>query len=115
MLTFKRVLYLGTPMELIHSMVVINYVPRLSLIPIFIAPILLKLLDYTFTFSLGMAFFNALPCVILDGNHISGALIELVLPQRHQLRILIRLIINVLGTFLIGLFILVHLIKAAIN
>jgi len=111
----ERVLYLGTPMELIHSMVVINYVPRISLIPISIAPILLKLLDYTFTFSLGMAFFNALPCVILDGNHISGALIELILPQRHQLRILIRLFINVLGTFLICLFILVHLIKAAIN
>ena len=111
----ERVLYLGPPLELLHSMVVINYVPRLALIPVSAAPVLLKLLDYTFTFSLGMAFFNALPCVILDGNHISGALIDLLLPARHhQLRILVRLGINVLGTFLIGLFILIHLIQATL-
>ena len=108
-------LYLGAPLELLHSMVVINYVPRVSwLVPISAAPVMLKLLDYTFTFSLGMAFFNALPCVILDGNHISGALIDLALaaPRHHQLRLLVRLVINVLGTFLIGLFILIHLIHA---
>lgn len=110
----QRVLYLGAPGELLHSVVPINYVPRWWLVPLHLPQVLLRLLDYIFTFSLGMACFNALPGVILDGNHISGALIELAIPpEKGELRLLLRTIVNVTGTFLIGLFVAVHLIKAA--
>ena len=107
----ERILFLGDPLELKHTMVLINYIPRYWFIPKFAPQVLLKFLDYTFSFSMGMAFFNALPCIILDGNHISNSIIELVWPDNQERQLLVRVIVNTIGTFLIFIFILLQTIR----
>ena len=80
------------------------------MIPTFAPVYFLKLVDYMLVYSLGMAFFNALPCVILDGNHISTSLIELFISNEDK-RLLLRIAVNAIGTFLIFLFVILQTIR----
>ena len=111
----ERVLFLGDPFELNPpTLVLINLVPRHWIVPKFAPIYFLKIVDYILVYSLGMAFFNALPCVILDGNHISTSLIELFISNEDK-RILLRVAVNTIGTFLIVLFVSLQTIRFAFS
>lgn len=111
----ERVLFLGDPFELNPpTLILINLVPRHWLISKYAPVYILKFVDYVLVYSLGMAFFNSLPCIILDGNHISTSLIELA-TQCEDRRLLLRIIVNTIGTMLIFIFTILQFIRMAIS
>ena len=106
----SKVLFLGDPYELLQSLSVSPYVPRYRLLSAAFPPILLKLAEYVFNLSL--AFFNALPCIFLDGNLIGVTLVDIAIPNNSDRNLLVRIALVTIGTFLIAVFLLVQLINS---
>jgi membrane-associated protease RseP (regulator of RpoE activity) len=107
-----KVLFLGDPYELLQSVSVSPYVSRYGIFPASFPPIMLKLAEYVFNLSLALAFFNALPCIFLDGNLIGATLVDIAIPDNSDRNLLVRIALVTIGTFLIAVFLLVQLINS---
>uniref|UniRef100_A0A6A7FZI9 Membrane-bound transcription factor site-2 protease n=1 Tax=Hirondellea gigas TaxID=1518452 RepID=A0A6A7FZI9_9CRUS len=73
---FNDVLFLGSPAQLFQTVTVSDYIPRFSFVPLGLAESLLKLCEYFIKFSGALALLNVVPCVYLDGQYISDAVID---------------------------------------
>ena len=79
---FNDVLYLGSAASLYQTVSLSEFTPRLSLLPLTLVDSSLKLCDYFIKFSGALALLNMVPCIHLDGQHITEAVIEWSLSSR---------------------------------
>ena len=77
----KPVVFLGEPNQVFESLYVSDYVPRTFLSSVLVN-FIDQLLRYIISFSAGLAILNVVPCVALDGRHITDALCQM-LPARR--------------------------------
>ena len=78
------ILFVGLPNEIFLSVYVSDYVPRIFIGPQFIN-FIEHLLRYIFSVSAGLAILNVVPCMFMDGQHIVGALSEIVFEGRGNI------------------------------
>ncbi|XP_050391214.2 membrane-bound transcription factor site-2 protease isoform X2 [Patella vulgata] len=99
-------LFLGHPLDLHYSVMVSNYVPNNSYVPIHLPYMVETFCKYLISLSGALVILNVVPCYALDGQFICHAFIELMfkstVPDR-EMRGLIFTLIILYGTCLLGL------------
>ncbi|KAK4881765.1 hypothetical protein RN001_005084 [Aquatica leii] len=98
------VIYIGHPLDVLHATHVSPYIPRYLFTTPLIADTTMKLLKYIILFSLGLALVNVMPCIYMDGHHITNLLTQIVLKDKVQSRNTITLasiFITLTGTALL--------------
>lgn len=75
------IIFVGEPDEIYRSISVSNYISRTVIGPTFVN-VIHHLMWYMFSFSAGLAVINVVPCIYMDGQHIVGALAEMVFKGR---------------------------------
>lgn len=97
-------LFLGHPLDLHYSVVLSNYVPKSSIIPLNLPYVLETFSKYLISLSGALVILNVVPCYALDGQWICHSFIELsltsVIPDR-EIRGLIYSVIILYGTALL--------------
>ena len=83
--SFHDVLYLGSPALLFQTVSFSDYTPRSERLPRNLPVTILKILDYFIKLSGALALLNMVPCIYLDGQHITESLIEWALGSRLML------------------------------
>ena len=68
-------LYVGNPALIYTSVLLSDYCPRFSLVPLAAPDILDKLCKYIISFSGGLAVLNVIPSLLLDGQHMIKVLL----------------------------------------
>jgi len=79
----KPVLFVGAPGAILPHVTVGSYVPGLRFTPACVPVCLDLFFRYLFTFSLALGLLNAMPCYSLDGQHIAGALTDVMCQRRR--------------------------------
>ncbi|XP_048767696.1 membrane-bound transcription factor site-2 protease-like isoform X2 [Ostrea edulis] len=97
-------LFLGHPLDLHYSVMLSNYIPKSSIIPLNLPYVLETFSKYLISLSGALVILNVVPCYALDGQWICHAFIELslasVIPER-DMRGLIYSVIILCGTALL--------------
>ena len=103
--SFNDVLYLGSVPELFQTVFVSRFIPRHWFVPYLLPEIILKLCSYIIKFSGALGLLNLIPCVYFDGQHITAALLELVLSHRvpSSTRRKLEVALTVFGTILLAI------------
>lgn len=97
-------LFLGHPLDLHYSVVLSNYVPKSSIIPLNLPYVLETFSKYLISLSGALVILNVVPCYALDGQWICHSFIELSLTsviQDREIRGLIYSVIILYGTALL--------------
>ncbi|XP_031359027.1 membrane-bound transcription factor site-2 protease [Photinus pyralis] len=98
------VIYIGHPLDVLHATHVSPYIPRHFFNTPKLPDMVMKLLRYVISFSLGLALVNVIPCIYMDGHHIVNLLTQIVFKERLKSRsaiTLISVIISLIGTALL--------------
>ncbi|KAK2146624.1 hypothetical protein LSH36_594g02052 [Paralvinella palmiformis] len=98
-------LFLGHPLDLHYSVVLSDYVPSTSLVPVNLPYVMETFCKYLISLSGALALLNVVPCYALDGQWILLAFIELSLRSvisDPEMRGLIYTVLLLFGTILIG-------------
>jgi len=98
----KDFLFVGNPAEIYTSIEVTEYVPKYSFLPLQLPDILIKLCNFIATFSAGLAVLNVVPSYLLDGQHMTRVLVEMMMINFSQKsRINVAMGLTVTGSLLI--------------
>lgn len=98
------VIYIGLIGDLTQTVQVSGYVPRHIFSSTVLPDAITKFLKYIIVFSIGLAIVNVIPCVCMDGQHITASLIEALfgeaLGSKQSINV-VSLIICIFGTVLL--------------
>ncbi|EEZ98063.1 membrane-bound transcription factor site-2 protease [Tribolium castaneum] len=72
------VIYIGPVSDLVRTVTVSSYVPKYSFLGTRIPDVTTKFLGYLAMFSMGLALVNILPCLFMDGQHITNTLFHII-------------------------------------
>ena len=96
-------LYIGNPGLLYTELTVSEFVPVFDWLPLSAPDIIVKFLSYLSAFSAGLAVLNVVPSYLLDGQHITRVLVEILLQHKSDVtRLTVTAALTVLGTLLIA-------------
>lgn len=98
------VIYIGHPMDVLNTVYISPFIPKHFFTSTSVPDTTMKLLRYVILFSLGFALVNVIPCIYMDGQHITNSLAQIVFSERVQSRhtiSLISTIISLCGTVLL--------------
>jgi len=98
----QQLIFLGSPAELYQSVQLTEYSPRVTQLPVRLPDQMAKLLRYTFSISFGLALLNIVPCYLLDGHHITSAILSLM-PVPPGTKHMATFAITSLGSALVAL------------
>ncbi|XP_044259760.1 membrane-bound transcription factor site-2 protease [Tribolium madens] len=72
------VIYIGPVSDLVKTVTVSSYIPKYSFLGTQIPDVVTKFLGYLAMFSMGLALVNILPCLFMDGQHITNTLFHII-------------------------------------
>lgn len=72
------VIYIGLATDLLYTVQISPYVPKHVLSSTLLPDIVTKFFKYIIIFSTGLAIVNVIPCIFMDGQHITNALINIL-------------------------------------
>jgi len=105
----QQLIFLGSPGEMYQSVQLTEFSPRVTLLPIRLPDQMSKLLRYTFSISFGLALLNVVPCYLLDGHHITSALLSLM-PVPLGTKHMVTFTLACLGSALVALNLVIGLV-----
>jgi len=98
----RKFLFIGNPAEIYSSTSVTEYVPKHWLFSIQFPDVLVKLCTFITTFSAALAVLNVVPSYLLDGQHMTRVIVEMLMHNySHKSKINVTMGLSVLGTTLI--------------
>ena len=101
-------LFVGNPAEIYHSTEVTDYSPAYPALPLRLPSMVELLSHYMASFSGALAVLNVVPCFMLDGQHMTRVVTDLVFScYESGTRSVIALTFTIVGTVLLSLNILV--------
>ena len=97
-------LFVGSPAEVYVSVEVSEFVPIFSWLPPQLPGMVMVLSHYVASFSGALAVLNVVPCFMLDGQHMTRVLVDLIFPcYQKTIRSIIALTFTIVGTVLLAL------------
>ncbi|XP_075226443.1 membrane-bound transcription factor site-2 protease [Lycorma delicatula] len=103
----KKVLFLGHPAEIYHTIQVSDFISIYNLFPSSIPDMIVHLGQFITMLSAGLAIVNIIPCFNFDGQHIIKVLMDILLSKKIQhssIRHAIALCITIVGTIILILY-----------
>lgn len=108
----KEFLFMGLSGHLLSNIKTIDYAPRVGLLNPKLPYVIEMLAYYVTSFSAALALVNVIPCKMLDGEHLTRALIDMIAPSmRSRQRFFATKLLIIFGTSLLLLNISVAIIK----
>lgn len=73
------VIYIGHPGDLIQTITVSSFIPKHWTSTLLFPDIVMKFLEYIIVISTGLALINVIPCLFMDGQHITNCLVDILM------------------------------------
>lgn len=99
-----KVVYIGHPHDLLYTVHISRFIPKLFFNTPTFPDSVLKFMSYLCIFNIGLALVNVLPCIFMDGQYITNTVIYLLLKDKldnTQTVTTISLIASLLGMTLL--------------
>lgn len=80
----NKIVYIGHPNDLAYTVHISPFIPKHVFSTTAVPDFTIKLMSYLCIFNIGLAVVNVLPCVFMDGQHITNTVVYLLLRKQFN-------------------------------